>query len=538
MMNKKILLGAAISLASLQVTALPFAPTDARGMAMGGTGVASSKTVHSVQYNPSLLSGGHESDDFGLLLPQLGGYVADEDEFIDSADDFADADYAEKFNIAIKGVESSPGVFNGGIEEPLNNIKAALQAVNDASAAENLAQLNIATGVLNGHVGDLTTGTNTLTIATADLNGGLASISEKALRGGVGGGAGIAIPSKKFSVAISANNSTSFSGKLSVSQSDMDLLTDYTSATNAYALTLADYTSATTDLTAALTQIKVRQDASEAPTQAELDAVTNAQGAVSTANTSLVGFNYSGTAGNAIFVGGALAPGADDIALSSTVSLIAIAISEVAISISREFTIADRQVAIGITPKLQRVDAYNYIVSVEDDTDTDNISDYAVEDTGFNLDIGASTKFGYEDRGTAGLVIKNIISRDVQTTDNNPLTTNDAVVSISPQVRAGVSYAAWGWLHLAADLDLMENDPVAFEDGTQFAAFGAEADVLSFLQVRTGFRTNLAASDQEVVSFGLGISPFSLFHMDLGLYANVSDPKKEAGAVFELGIDW
>ena len=85
-MNNKILLGAAISLASLQVTAQPFAPTDARGMAMGGTGVAAAKTVHSVQYNPSLLSGGGESDDFGLLLPQFGGYVADEDEFIDDFD--------------------------------------------------------------------------------------------------------------------------------------------------------------------------------------------------------------------------------------------------------------------------------------------------------------------------------------------------------------------------------------------------------------------------------------------------------------------
>ncbi|MFT6152860.1 MAG: hypothetical protein ACJAYK_000577, partial [Crocinitomicaceae bacterium] len=36
MNNKRILLGAAITLASLQVAAIPFAPTDARAMAMGG----------------------------------------------------------------------------------------------------------------------------------------------------------------------------------------------------------------------------------------------------------------------------------------------------------------------------------------------------------------------------------------------------------------------------------------------------------------------------------------------------------------------
>jgi len=38
--NHKILLGAAITLASLQqASAVPFAPADARAMGMGGTGV-------------------------------------------------------------------------------------------------------------------------------------------------------------------------------------------------------------------------------------------------------------------------------------------------------------------------------------------------------------------------------------------------------------------------------------------------------------------------------------------------------------------
>lgn len=140
-MNNKILLGAAISLASLQVTAQPFAPTDARGMAMGGTGVAAAKTVHSVQYNPSLLSGGDESDDFGLLLPQLGGYVADEDEFIDSADEFSEADYVTPFDDSLTEIENA-----------LTSINNDITAINNAT---DFATANAATQSLASSVGSL-----------------------------------------------------------------------------------------------------------------------------------------------------------------------------------------------------------------------------------------------------------------------------------------------------------------------------------------------------------------------------------------------
>ena len=534
-MNNKILLGAAISLASLQVTAQPFAPTDARGMAMGGTGVAAAKTVHSVQYNPSLLSGGTEDDDFGLLLPQGGGYVADEDEFIDSADEFADADYVTPFDDALTTIEA-----------PIDNIQSLLTQIETASDANggagDVGDLLSLTSQLNTQVGNLTTGTGQLDTATTNLTVGLQGISDRALRGGLGGGAAIAIPSKKFSIAISANNSTSFSGVLRVANSDLNTLTSYSGATFAYSQVLADYSTAANDVALAAQALEDdinNNGGANAPALgADLDAK---QTILSAEQTNLDDFSY-GTgengAGNDIFDNGELATGADSLTLDSTVEIAAIAISEVGLSISREFTIAEKQIAIGITPKLQRIDAYNYIVSVEDETETDDIDELGVDETGFNLDIGASTKFGFEDRGTFGVVIKNLISKDIQTTDGNDATTNDLVVSIAPQVRAGVAYSAWGWVNLAADLDLTENEPVAFEDPTQFASLGAEIDVLSFLQLRAGYRTNLASSGQNVVSGGFGISPFSLFHMDLGVYANTSDPEKEAGAVFELGVDW
>jgi hypothetical protein len=521
-MNNKILLGAAISLATLQVTAQPFAPTDARGMAMGGTGVASAKTVHSVQYNPSLLSGGDESDDFGLLLPQVGGYVADEDEFIDSADAFSEADYISPFDDALSAIET-----------PLNTIQTLIGQIEGETDATQLATL---TGQLAAQTVLLTTGTGQLTSATTGLNTGLASISDKALRGGIGGGAGIAIPSKKFSVAISANNSTSFSGVLRVADSDLNTLSAYANGTEQYSIVLQSYSKEADDVAGVAQEIEDEVNGTNNATTllALADTLTAETAELQTATTALDDFEYgtgANGAGNDIFVGGALASGADTLTLNSTVEIIAVAISEIALSISREFTIADRQVAIGVTPKLQRIDAYDYVVSVEDDAETDDISDYGIEDTGFNLDIGASTKFGAQEQGTVGVVIKNLMSRDVDTVNGN-------TVSISPQVRAGVAYQALGWVNLAADLDITENEPVAFEDPTQFVSLGAEADVLGFLQIRAGFRSNLASSGQDVVSAGLGLSPFGIAHIDLGAYTNTSSPEKEAGVVFELGLDW
>jgi hypothetical protein len=540
-MNKKILLGAAIAVASMQASAVPFAPTDARAMAMGGTGVAAAKTVHATQFNPSLLSAGDDSDDFGLLLPQVGGYVSDEDDFIDSADAFSEADHVTAFEGAVQGIEA-----------PLNAISGLLPQIQSNSGDVNdLATLKGLTGQLTTQTGLLNNGTTALSLANQNLTGttsngtviegntGLASLSQKALRGGLGGGLGIAIPSKKFSVAISASNSTTFSGVLNVSNVDLQKLTAYTDATDAYAGYLDAYAGASDDVVTTLEAIETAQNAGDTAevtrltTSSDADALPTRQTALTTAETNLNGFSYGfqGEGGTDIFQSGVLVNGANTITLESTVDIIAVAISEVGLSISREFNIANQDVAIGITPKLQRIDAYDYVVNVEDETDTGNISDFGVDDTGFNLDIGASTKFGAEGQGQLGLVIKNIMSKDVDTVNGN-------TVSIAPQVRAGVAYNLADWVHLAADLDITENEPVAFESPTQFAALGAELDVFGFMQVRAGYRTNLAEGGQDVISAGFGLSPFGLFHIDLGAYTNTSKPEKEAGAVFELGVDW
>jgi hypothetical protein len=136
-----------------------------------------------------------------------------------------------------------------------------------------------------------------------------------------------------------------------------------------------------------------------------------------------------------------------------------------------------------------------------------------------------------------GLVAKNLISKEYET-ESNPNTatglTTKTTVSLDTQFRAGISHST-EWTVVAVDLDLMENDPVAFEKPTQYASVGAEFDLFDTLQLRAGYRTNLSMSDASVVSAGIGLSPFGL-HLDIAAMANPSDPKKEAGAALELGF--
>jgi len=522
-MNNKIILAAAISIAAMQANAVPFAPTDARATAMGGTGVASAKTVRATQFNPSLLSLADDSDDFGLLLPQLGVYASDEDEFVESADQFVEDDFAAAFEQSVTDIEVA-----------VSSATASYDAVKLAIDNDDLTELLDANDILTQGVSDLKLGTDDLKSATDNLNYGLRTLSDKAVRGGLGLATGIAIPSNKFSVALSVNNSTTFSGLLRISESDLSTLSNYTNAANAYATVLDDYSTASNDATSTLAAIKNETDPDEL---ARLESQFNDDKiALENQKNALEGFNYGGNSTSAddgeqvIFQNGELAPDADSITLQSEAQIVAVAITEIAMSISSEFDISGQDVAIGITPKMQRVDVYDYTANVEDSFESDDISDYGIDDMGFNMDLGAAMRFGNLDQGKVGLVVKNLISRKITSVKGK-------VVQIEPQIRAGVAYSFGKWVNLAADIDLIENKPVAFEDPTQFVGVGAELDLYGVMQTRIGYRSNMVSSGQDIVSAGLGFSPFGV-HMDLGFYANTSKPEKEAGVVFETGVDW
>jgi hypothetical protein len=230
----------------------------------------------------------------------------------------------------------------------------------------------------------------------------------------------------------------------------------------------------------------------------------------------------------------------EDPDLTSNVQIVAVAIAEIGLTLSREFLIAGKNIAIGITPKLQTIKTFNYVANIEDD----EIEDEEIKETeqnfsDFNIDIGAAYQFGASKQWQAGIVAKNLLSKEYETESNaygpsGNEETSKTTISLDTQFRGGISHTT-DWTVVAFDLDLMENDPVAFEKPTQYASIGAELDVYDTLQLRLGYRTNLSVSDSAVASVGLGFSPFGV-HLDIAAMANPSDPEKEAGAALELGF--
>lgn len=174
---------------------------------------------------------------------------------------------------------------------------------------------------------------------------------------------------------------------------------------------------------------------------------------------------------------------------------------EVAVSIASSFKFLGMKIAWGVTPKTVSLESIDSIVGI-DLADTSNIIDFTAEDLGSFSTVDAGLVIQVFDSLSAGIVAKNLIEESVTTNSLNELNFNT-------QLRAGVSYHN-DWVTIAADMDLVENDPISpstFEDPSQMMAVGAEFDVFDILQLRAGYQTNIAsgATEPDLISAGVGL---------------------------------
>ncbi|MBE0482423.1 MAG: conjugal transfer protein TraF [Bacterioplanes sp.] len=544
MMKRSLLTLAIAAATSPSLMAAPFLPMDARGLAMGNTGVASARLAHAPAYNPSLLSQARDNDDFAILFPQIGVTVADEKELINEAELISD-DIFPAFERAIDG-----DVNLTGLNTSLDNLNNALDDLNDAidevdasDISGSLSALQAANTNVNTALTDTQTNLGALNSSVSDLTRSLGGISGSPLSARLGAGGAIAIPSKRFATAFSIQGNANISARANFSRGDLNLLNAYPEAALDY---VTQVTNTSNALTTALGIVESESDPTVKANQLNT-ALTNAE----TSLTNLETYNNSVILDDGsqfdIFIEGEFV--GEDPNLTSTLQVVAVSVVDFAVSFSREFDIKGEKVAIGITPKLQKISTFHYADEIDsfDEVDSDTVEDSRKDYSSFNLDIGASYRFGESDKWMVGVVGKNLLGgdydyADVWVTPKNsdgiatgvPYRLKGGTVSLAPQFRAGVAYNG-DWTSVAFDLDLVENDSVAFESATQYAAIGAEFDVFRSLQLRVGYRTNLSASDQSVVSAGIGISPFGL-HIDIAAMVNPSDVEKEAGIALETGF--
>ena len=219
--------------------------------------------------------------------------------------------------------------------------------------------------------------------------------------------------------------------------------------------------------------------------------------------------------------------------LNSEARVVGIAITEVGVSLATAFDIAGTTLSVGATPKLQRVDSYNYGVTANN-FDQNNFDDSQFRDDTqqFNFDLGAAWQPGMG--LTFGATVRNMIDKSYRTVNTLG---ESFTYDVNPTAALGASWTT-GILTLAADVDLVsaerfEDSPLLDKDNVQLAHLGAEIDLFRWLQLRAGYQTDFENTLDDAYSAGLGISPFDVFHLDVaGTYID----ENSYGGVVQMGF--
>ncbi len=209
----------------------------------------------------------------------------------------------------------------------------------------------------------------------------------------------------------------------------------------------------------------------------------------------------------------------------STVNAVSVGVTEAGISLAKYQNFLGQHIAVGVSPKIQRI----YTLVYNTDFANFSIDDIAKNRTGetmFNLDAGMIWFYGPFRVGVSGT---NLISRDIETKRiSKTLTASDPGSStrdidlayyykMRPQFTVGAGIVA-DYFTLSVDYDLREEDRfTSFDDNKQMLRIGGELDLLRQLKLRAGWNRNLAYTDSEdTLTAGVGINLLGLVQLDVG----------------------
>ncbi|AQS38106.1 F plasmid transfer operon, TraF, protein [Shewanella psychrophila] len=195
--------------------------------------------------------------------------------------------------------------------------------------------------------------------------------------------------------------------------------------------------------------------------------------------------------------------------LDSQGAVVAGVVSDLGVALSFPLSIVNMPIAVGVSPKLQRIDTYNYAVSANnfEASDFDDFK-YRNDEVTFNLDVGVAMK------PVEGLVVglsgRNLISQDVETVEAQG---RKFTYQVKPQFTAGIAYD-WDSISLTSDIDL--NAYKRFEEvgGTQYWRVGGELKATDWFALRLGYRHDMKDTTADIYSLGTGFEFGRVFYLD------------------------
>ncbi len=195
--------------------------------------------------------------------------------------------------------------------------------------------------------------------------------------------------------------------------------------------------------------------------------------------------------------------------LDSKGMLVAGAVSDFGVAISYPLSIVNMPISVGVSPKLQKIDTYNYeaVINSFEPGELDDAS-YRSDETTFNLDIGVAME------PVEGLVVA-MSGRDLISKELEAVESQGKILSyrVDPKFAAGVAYD-WNRLTFMTDVDL--NPIKRFDEtvSTQYWRFKGEVQATDWLALRLGYRHDMKDNRASVYSLGTGVELGEVFSLD------------------------
>ena len=206
-------------------------------------------------------------------------------------------------------------------------------------------------------------------------------------------------------------------------------------------------------------------------------------------------------------------------AANSSVNAVSVGVAEAGLTLAKYSNYLGQHIALGITPKFQRIYTFVYDASFDDYSVLD-VGENSTKESIINFDAGAVWFYGPIRLGISGM---NLIARDIETKSVNG---NQYQYQIEPQYTVGAGLVA-DYATISIDYDLKEESHYGdFDDNTQIIRIGGEIDLLRQLKLRAGYNKNLAYDDLDPTwTAGVGISPLGLIELDLAISYSNPDSK-------------
>ncbi|MEE2940249.1 MAG: conjugal transfer protein TraF [Planctomycetota bacterium] len=200
--------------------------------------------------------------------------------------------------------------------------------------------------------------------------------------------------------------------------------------------------------------------------------------------------------------------------LQSPAFAAAAGVAEFGVSLATELEVLGRDLTIGVTPKAQAVETYNYAVSVSTFDGDDALNDfgddqYRDSESGFNVDVGAA--MDVTSGLTAALSVQNLMSDTYRTVITAG---RQFSYKVEPRPVLGLAYSSGG-LTLTGDVELLATTRFEEIPDSQFVRAGVEYDLVGWAQLRAGLALDLEETQSDILSAGLGLSPFETLRVDL-----------------------